>query len=101
MSWVKRIVACGRRLLRHEQAERELEAEVESYFEILVDRLVAQGLSHEEAVRRARLQLEGPEQVKEKVRQARLGFVLELRRAMFDMRGGHCCAARALRQLRC
>lgn len=70
MSWIRRIFHRASR-------EQELDAEVQSYFEIVIDRLMAGGLSREEAVRAARLQLEGPEQVKEKVRDARMGIVLE------------------------
>jgi hypothetical protein len=60
-----------------EQTERELDAEVQSYFDIFTERLMARGLSRAEAIRAARLQCEGPEQVKEKVREARLGFAME------------------------
>jgi predicted permease len=54
-----------------------LDAEVRSYFEIVVDRMMARGLSRVEAMRAARLDFEGPEQVKEKVREARMGTVIE------------------------
>ena len=74
MSWITNIVSLFRRWLHGKQTERELDAEVGSYFDIVTDRLVRRGLSREEAMRSARLALEGPEQVKEKVRQARMGF---------------------------
>ncbi len=77
MSWITSIANICRRWLHGEQAERELNAEVQSYFDILAERLMARGLSREEALRSARLELEGPEQVKEKVRQARMGFAIE------------------------
>jgi predicted permease len=66
-----------RRWLHREQTERELDAEVQSYFDIVAERLMAGGLSRQEAMRSARLELEGPEQVKEKARQARIGFSIE------------------------
>ena len=77
MSWITGILSICRRWLHGEQAERELDAEVRSYFDIVTERLMAGGLSREEALRLARLELEGPEQVKEKVRQARMGFAVE------------------------
>jgi len=77
MSWTATITSICRRWLHRGQIERELDTEVRSYFEIVTERLMAGGLSREEAIRSARLQLEGPEQVKEKVRQARMGFTIE------------------------
>ena len=50
---------------------------MESYFEMLAERYTAQGLSKEEARRAVRLQFEGQEQVKEKVREARAGAVID------------------------
>jgi predicted permease len=77
MSWITSIANICRRWLHGERAERELDAEVQNYFEIVAERLMARGLSREEAMRLARLEWEGPEQVKEKVRQARMGFAVE------------------------
>ena len=77
MSWAKSLASICRRWLHGAQAERELAAEVQNYFDIVAERLMATGLSREEAMRSARLQMEGPEQVKEKVRQARMGFTIE------------------------
>ncbi len=77
MPWTTRIANTCRRWLHGERTERELDAEVQSYFAIVTERLMAGGLSREEAMRSARLELEGPEQVKEKVRQARMGFTIE------------------------
>ena len=77
MPWIARITNLCRRWFHRDQAERELDAEVDSYFDIQIERLMARGLSRDEAIRAARLQWEGPEQVKEKVRQSRIGFALE------------------------
>ena len=77
MPWTTAILSICRRWLHREQAERELDAELRSYFDIVTERLMARGLSREQAIRSAHLQLEGPEQVKEKVRHARMGFTLE------------------------
>ncbi len=77
MSWGRRVAQLRRFLFRGEQIERELDDEVRAYFDILIDRYMARGLSREEAVRAARLKFEGPEQVKEKVREARVGAAIE------------------------
>ena len=77
MSWAARAASLFRRLVHHRQIEEELDEEVRAYFEIVVERLVAKGLAPEEARRAARLQFEGPQQVKEKVRDARMGAALE------------------------
>ncbi len=80
------------RLFRRRQVENELHEEVEGYFEILIERYMERGLSREEAVRAARVQFEGQEQVKEKVRDARMGAGLET--ILRDLR----YAARVLRK---
>jgi len=65
------------RWLHWRRAEEDLDAEVQTYFEILVDRYMSDGFSREEARRKARIEFEGPEQVKEKVREARMGASAE------------------------
>jgi predicted permease len=77
MPWTATVARICRRWLHETQTERELDAEVQSYFDIVTQRLIARGVSSEEALRSARLALEGPEQVKEKVRQARMGLTIE------------------------
>ena len=77
MSWGKRLARLGRSLFRGEQIERELDDEVRAYFEILIDRYMARGLSREQARRAARVEFEGQEQVKEKVREQRMGVAME------------------------
>src|SRR6266568_5305867 len=66
-----------RNLLNRRHVEEDLDCEVQAYFEILVERDIAGGLSPEEARRAVRLRFEGPEQVKEKVREARMGAAIE------------------------
>jgi predicted permease len=66
-----------RRLFRGRQVEQELDDEVQAYFEVLIERGMARGLSHEEAARAARVRWEGPEQVKQRVRETRRGAPLE------------------------
>ena len=63
-------------LFRRRQLEDELDEELRSSFEMVVDRFVAQGLPPEDARRRARLEFGGFEQVKENVRDSLLGASL-------------------------
>ena len=60
-----------RSLLRRRSVESELDAELEFHVTHLTDKFVAAGMPHEEAQRRARLELGGLEQTKEDCRQAR------------------------------
>jgi putative ABC transport system permease protein len=69
--------ALYRQVFQRRNTQRELDAEVGAYFEELVDRSVAQGMSRQEAQRAARVKFEGPEQVKEKVREAQTGAAIE------------------------
>jgi predicted permease len=63
--------------MHRRQAEEDLDSEVEAYFEIQVERRMAGGLSREAARRAARVEFEGPEEVKERVREARMGAAIE------------------------
>ncbi len=77
MSWIRRLASLYRRWRNQDQAERELDDEVQAYFAILIERHMARGLSREEAARAARIECEGAEQVKDKVRDARTGAGME------------------------
>lgn len=90
MSWVRRAASLCRRFRNPDQAEQELDNEVHAYFEILIERNMARGLSREEAARAARIEFESPEQVKDKVRDSRTGAAMET--TLRDIR----CAARVL-----
>jgi hypothetical protein len=57
--------------------EEELDQEVRSYFDTMVERRISQGVTREEALRSARLAFGDPERVKEKVREARMGAEME------------------------
>src|SRR5262245_23533769 len=59
------------RLRRRKKMEEELEKELRFHLDQHTADLIAQGLDPEEARRRARLALGGPEQVKERCRDAR------------------------------
>jgi hypothetical protein len=57
--------------------EDQLDDEVRACFDMLVDRYRAQGMSAPEACRAARIEFEGTEQIKEQVRDARVGAGVE------------------------
>jgi VIT1/CCC1 family predicted Fe2+/Mn2+ transporter len=72
-----RLESVFRNLLKRRQVDRELDREVEAYFEIVIDRYIAQGLSPEEARRAVQARLDRPEQVKENVKEVRMGAAVE------------------------
>lgn len=67
-----------RAIFRRETVESELDEELRFHFDSQVERMAASGMSRTEAVRRARMQLGGLEQVKEECRQARGVTMLEM-----------------------
>jgi predicted permease len=77
MSWASYIHHLYRRLRHPDRSEAELDEEVQSYFDVLVERRMSRGLTREEAERAARLEFGGPDRVKEKVREARVGAEIE------------------------
>src|SRR5271170_190151 len=62
---------------RRAHTERELDAELRSYSELLHEEKVGQGMDPQEARRRANLEFGGIEQVKEEVRDVRTGAWLD------------------------
>src|SRR5689334_17734554 len=77
MSWVSRAKHLYLRFSKSGKVESELDEEIQSYFDTMVERRMARGLSRQEAERASRLEFDGPHQVKEKVREARVGAALE------------------------
>src|SRR5262245_60241382 len=77
MQWITRAKARWRLLFQRQRVEDELDDEVQAYFDELTDRYREQGLSSEEARRAVRVKFGKPEQVKEKVREARAGALLD------------------------
>src|SRR5437667_5930013 len=69
--WLYTIPLRLRSLFRRAQADRELDDELRDHLERKTEEYVAQGMTPEEARRRARLDLSGIEQTKEKCRDAR------------------------------
>src|SRR5262245_25327600 len=72
-----RIASLWRNLFFKDQVEQDLRDEVEAYLELLVERKIDQGLEPSAARRAALLELGGREQVKERVREIRMGQLLE------------------------
>src|SRR5947208_9058177 len=69
--WLFTIPLRLRSLFRWAQADHELEEELRDHLDRKSEEYVAQGMRQEEAHRRARLDLDGIEQTKEKCRDAR------------------------------
>jgi len=61
VSWAVRFLHFWQRLMHRERIEKELDDEVQAYFEVVAERHMARGLSREEARRAARLEYDGPE----------------------------------------
>ena len=74
-----RIAAFFRNLTRRRQVEQDLADEVSSYVDLSTQRKMKEGLNETDARRAALVELGGAEQVKEQVRDVRLGHFLETR----------------------
>ena len=81
---ISRISSLLRNLFRKSAVERELDDELRAALDALADRHVAAGMTRAEALRAARMQLGGLEQVKEEVRDVRSGAQIEI--AVNDVR---------------
>src|ERR1700740_2373318 len=69
--WLFTIPLRLRSLFRWAQADQELDDELRDHLARTTEKYVAKGMTQEEAHRRARLDLDGIEQTKEKCRDAR------------------------------
>src|SRR5207237_3490841 len=69
--WLYTIPLRLRSLFRWTQADQELDDELRDHLDLKTEQYVAQGMTQEEAHRRARIDLGGIEQTKEKCRDAR------------------------------
>jgi putative ABC transport system permease protein len=92
MPLVRRVIAGFRALFRKTRVEQELDAELREFMETSVEDKIRHGLSREEAVRTARIELGGVEAVKDRVRD--VGWESVLESVWQDVRYG----ARALRR---
>src|SRR5229473_7596344 len=72
-----RLAALVRNLLGRNHVDRALDEDVRAYLDLFVQEKIEAGLAPEAARRAAALELEGVEQVKERVRDARAGAWLE------------------------
>ena len=79
MPFFSRIASLWRNLSRRHQVERDLTDEVSSYVESATLAKMKDGLTENEARREALVEFGGIEQVKEEVREVRLGHFLETR----------------------
>src|SRR5438270_12665497 len=91
LHWLFTVPLRLRTLCRWAQADQELHDELREHLERKTEEYVAQGMTQEEAHRRARLDLGGIEQTKEKCRDTRRvnwiqDFVQDLRFAMRMLR---------------
>ncbi|HSE96776.1 MAG TPA: ABC transporter permease, partial [Blastocatellia bacterium] len=77
MSIWSRLSSLWRNILRRDRVEQDLREEVEAYLEMLVEARIKDGLNPEEARRAALIELGGLEQVKDSVREVRMGHLIE------------------------
>ena len=73
MPVLRSIRAFFKLLFRRDEVEAELDAEIQAFYQTIVDRYMERGLSEADAQRLARLKFSAQEQVKEAVRDARAG----------------------------
>jgi putative ABC transport system permease protein len=73
-------------LVNNKAVEADLDAEVRSYVELLVDQKVKAGMSPEEARRQALIEVGGLEHTKDQIRDERPGMIVE--NAMRDLKHG-------------
>ncbi len=78
MPALTRIKSTLRSLFRKEELDLDLDDELQNYLDELADEKIRAGMSPEKARRQARIELGGVEQVKERVRQNRLGASLDV-----------------------
>jgi putative ABC transport system permease protein len=72
-----RFVSLARNLVRRRKTESELSDEITGYRDLLIAAHIREGLTETDALRAALLELGGVEQVKEQVREVRMGYGFE------------------------
>ena len=77
MPAISRLTALWKNFIQRGRSERDLDDEIRGTFELLVSEKMQAGLTPEEARRTAAIELGGVEQIKEEVRYARTGFLLD------------------------
>ncbi|HKX28980.1 MAG TPA: ABC transporter permease [Blastocatellia bacterium] len=86
MTWRSRLSGLWRNLFRKGRTERELAEEIRAHLELLIEMKIGEGLDPAAARRAALIELGGEEQVKERVREARVGYHLDA--SLQDLRYG-------------
>src|SRR5262245_62674984 len=77
MPLLPRLSGLWRNLFHKAQKEQELTEEIDAYLDMLIEHKIDEGLDPAEARRAALIELGGKEQVKENVREARAGHLIE------------------------
>ena len=77
MPLIPRLTSLVRNLLHKDQVEQEFSEELQAYLEMLTEIKIREGLTSQEARRSALVELGGVEQVKERVREIRMGQFIE------------------------
>lgn len=77
MSWLRNFAGGLRGLFRKEQVEREMDEEWRGYLDAAVSEKMRRGISREEALRAAQIEMGGAESVKEQVRAVSWESLLE------------------------
>src|SRR6185295_6021596 len=77
MSFVSRLASTWRNLSNKDAVDQELGEELRAHVDLLTDQKIREGLAPEAARRAALLEVGGVEQVKEKVREVRMGRPLD------------------------
>src|SRR5438132_555976 len=77
MSLLRNLIGGLRELFRKEQVEREMDEELRGYLDAAVNEKLRRGMSRDEALRAARIEMGGTESVKEQIRAASGESVIE------------------------
>jgi len=83
---IPRLTSLCRNLFHKDRVDQEFTEEIQAYLDLLTETKISQGFTPREARRNALLELEGVEQVHEKVREIRMGQLIET--AWRDVRFG-------------
>jgi hypothetical protein len=77
MLWASHLKHLHLRLRHPDRSEADLDEEVQSYFDVMIERQMSRGLTREKAERGAKLEFDDPDRVKERVMDARVGDEIE------------------------
>lgn len=77
MTALSRLASLWRNVLQKSRVERDLDEEVHAYVALLAEEKTKAGMSPDAALRAARIEAGGVEQVKEEVREVRAGMLLD------------------------